>query len=54
MGLLLQDGVTALLLAADRGNKEVVEQLMEAGAALDVAEEVMPAGWLCECCNDVN
>jgi hypothetical protein len=40
--LLLQNGNTPLHLAAFKGFKEVVGQLLAAGAAVNVANEVSP------------
>ena len=35
-----QNGVTALMVAADRGHVEVVAQLAKSGAALDIKNHV--------------
>jgi ankyrin repeat protein len=40
--LALQDGSTALALAAHNGHTEVVEQLLAAGAAVDAVNKVRP------------
>ena len=49
MLLLLQDGVTALMLALDKKEFEAAEVLIKAGAVLNQQDEVMPAGMHHDC-----
>ena len=40
MSIITQDGYTALMLASREGMTEVVTQLVKAGSALDLQDEV--------------
>ena len=49
MLLLLQDGVTALMLALNKKKFEAAEVLIKAGAGLNQQQKVMPAGMHHDC-----
>ena len=38
--IVAQDGMTALHVAAERGDEHLCQQLVEAGAVLDITDEV--------------